>query len=186
MTRLYVFSYMAMRVLQDRAWSWKPLALVRHPKVIFFPIKQAPRQSSSLHKWGKCSHSRQVSVIFMRNVLSDLTHHTPAVTSEPNRYRETSYLDYLRSIGYTTPASSARSSLYCSDIGKMINAPVLHVNGDYPEGRVSVFSLSPCSLRSIDVERAVDIAFQYRHYFRKDVIIDLLVYRRWYVLLNFS
>ncbi|KAI9511036.1 dehydrogenase E1 and transketolase domain-containing protein 1 [Russula earlei] len=72
----------------------------------------------------------------------------------------------LRSIGYTTPASSARSSLYCSDIGKMINAPVLHVNGDYPE----------------DVERAVDVAFQYRHYFRKDVIIDLLVYRRWKVV----
>ncbi|KAI0290142.1 dehydrogenase E1 and transketolase domain-containing protein 1 [Russula brevipes] len=66
-------------------------------------------------------------------------------------------------IGYTTPASSARSSLYCSDIGKMINAPVLHVNGDHPE----------------DVERAIDVAFQYRHHFRKDVIIDLLVYRRW-------
>ncbi|KAI0261908.1 thiamine diphosphate-binding protein [Russula aff. rugulosa BPL654] len=82
-------------------------------------------------------------------------------------------------IGYTTPASSARSSLYCSDIGKMINAPVLHVNGDYPEGRVSTFLLSPDSLRSTDVERAVDIAFQYRHHFRKDVIIDLLVYRRW-------
>ncbi|KAH9170042.1 dehydrogenase E1 and transketolase domain-containing protein 1 [Lactarius sanguifluus] len=63
-------------------------------------------------------------------------------------------------IGYTTPASSARSSLYCSDVGKMINAPVLHVNGDYPE----------------DVARAIDIAFQYRHQFRKDVIIDLLVY----------
>ncbi|KAI0063865.1 2-oxoglutarate dehydrogenase, E1 component [Artomyces pyxidatus] len=69
----------------------------------------------------------------------------------------------FRSIGYTTPASSARSSLYCSDIGKMINAPVLHVNGDYPE----------------DVARAVDVAFKYRNYFRKDVIIDLLVYRRW-------
>ncbi|KAH9959953.1 dehydrogenase E1 and transketolase domain-containing protein 1 [Russula dissimulans] len=66
-------------------------------------------------------------------------------------------------IGYTTPASSARSSLYCSDIGKMINAPVLHVNGDHPE----------------DVERAVDVAFRYRHHFRKDIIIDLLVYRRW-------
>ncbi len=38
------------------------------------------------------------------------------------------------SIGYTTPASSARSSLYCSDIGKMINAPILHVKGDHPEG----------------------------------------------------
>jgi hypothetical protein len=68
----------------------------------------------------------------------------------------------------------------------MINVPVLHVNGDYPEGRVSVFLLSPGSLRSTDVERAVDIAFQYRHQFRKDVIIDLLVYRRWRVLIYFS
>ncbi|KAJ3513296.1 hypothetical protein NLJ89_g3024 [Agrocybe chaxingu] len=48
-------------------------------------------------------------------------------------------------IGYTTPASNARSSLYCSDIGKMINAPVLHVNGDHPE----------------DVAKAMDIAFRH-------------------------
>ncbi|KAF8957827.1 Transketolase, pyrimidine binding domain-containing protein [Flammula alnicola] len=66
-------------------------------------------------------------------------------------------------IGYTTPASNARSSLYCSDVGKMINAPVLHVNGDHPE----------------DVAKAMDIAFRYRNYFRKDIIVDLLVYRRW-------
>lgn len=36
-------------------------------------------------------------------------------------------------IGYTTPAMNARSSVYASDIGKMINAPIIHVNGDYPE-----------------------------------------------------
>ncbi|KIJ59952.1 hypothetical protein HYDPIDRAFT_117851 [Hydnomerulius pinastri MD-312] len=66
-------------------------------------------------------------------------------------------------IGYTTPASSARSSLYCSDVAKMINCPVLHVNGDYPE----------------DVVRAVEIAFKYRNHFRKDIVIDLIVYRRW-------
>ncbi|TRM58893.1 thiamine diphosphate-binding protein [Schizophyllum amplum] len=66
-------------------------------------------------------------------------------------------------IGYTTPAHGARSSLYCSDIGKMVGAPVLHVNGDYPE----------------DVERAMEVAFAYRDRFRKDVIVDLLVYRRW-------
>ncbi|TDL25298.1 dehydrogenase E1 and transketolase domain-containing protein 1 [Rickenella mellea] len=66
-------------------------------------------------------------------------------------------------IGYTTPASSARSSLYCSDIGKMINAPVLHVNGDHPE----------------DVSRAMETAFKYRNLFRKDIIVDLIVYRRW-------
>ncbi|KJA23080.1 hypothetical protein HYPSUDRAFT_40201 [Hypholoma sublateritium FD-334 SS-4] len=62
-------------------------------------------------------------------------------------------------IGYTTPASNARSSLYCSDVGKMINAPILHVNGDHPE----------------DVAKAMDVAFRYRNYFRKDIIVDLLL-----------
>ncbi|KAF7299554.1 2-oxoglutarate dehydrogenase E1 component mitochondrial [Mycena chlorophos] len=66
-------------------------------------------------------------------------------------------------IGYTTPATGARSSMYCSDVGKMIGAPVLHCNGDHPE----------------DVVRAMELAFQYRDYFRKDIIVDLLVYRRW-------
>ena len=66
-------------------------------------------------------------------------------------------------IGYTTPASLARSSIYSSDIGKMIGCPILHVNGDYPEA----------------VARAVDVAFRYRQMFRKDVIIDLICYRRW-------
>ncbi|KAJ1546861.1 hypothetical protein HK405_006803, partial [Cladochytrium tenue] len=65
-------------------------------------------------------------------------------------------------IGYTTPAMNARSTVYTSDIGKMINAPVIHVNADYPE----------------DVVCATEIAFEYRHRFRKDVIIDLIAYRR--------
>lgn len=54
-------------------------------------------------------------------------------------------------LGYTTPAQNARSSAYCSDIGKMINVPVVHVNGDYPE----------------DVARALDVVFEYRNKFRK-------------------
>ncbi|RIA85155.1 thiamine diphosphate-binding protein [Glomus cerebriforme] len=66
-------------------------------------------------------------------------------------------------LGYTTPAQNARSSWYSSDIGKMINAPVIHVNGDFPE----------------DVTRAIEIAFEYRNKFEKDVIIDLITYRRW-------
>ena len=48
------------------------------------------------------------------------------------------------------------------------------------------FSFLQAHCDSTDVERAVDIAFQYRHHFRKDVIIDLLVYRRWCVLIYFS
>ena len=65
----------------------------------------------------------------------------------------------------------------------MINAPVLHVNGDYPEGRISAVLIYLSSLSLSDVERAIEVAFQYRHHFRKDVIIDLLVYRRWHVTL---
>lgn len=66
-------------------------------------------------------------------------------------------------LGYTTPAQNARSSSYCSDIGKMINVPVVHVNGDYPE----------------DVAKALDVVFEYRNKFRKDIILDLMCYRRW-------
>ncbi|KAI8841738.1 thiamine diphosphate-binding protein [Chytridium lagenaria] len=65
-------------------------------------------------------------------------------------------------IGYTTPAMNARSTVYTSDIAKMINAPVIHVNADYPE----------------DVEYAVRVATAYRMRFRKDVVIDLIAYRR--------
>ncbi|KDN44708.1 dehydrogenase E1 and transketolase domain-containing protein 1 [Tilletiaria anomala UBC 951] len=66
-------------------------------------------------------------------------------------------------IGYTTPSTAARSSLYASDIAKMIGAPVLHVNGDHPE----------------EVVKAIKIAVQMRMRFRRDVIVDLITYRRW-------
>ncbi|CAE6523813.1 unnamed protein product [Rhizoctonia solani] len=86
--------------------------------------------------------------------LSNLPHYTSGGSV---------HLVVNNNIGYTTPAANARSTLYCSDIGKMINAPVLHVNGDHPE----------------DVYRALKVAFEYRNFFRKDVIVDLITYRRW-------
>lgn len=66
-------------------------------------------------------------------------------------------------VGYTTEAERARSSTYCSDVGKIINCPVLHVNADSPE----------------DLIRATKIAVDYRMKFRKDIIIDLVCFRRW-------
>ncbi|KAI9505842.1 hypothetical protein GGI25_001250 [Coemansia spiralis] len=66
-------------------------------------------------------------------------------------------------IGYTTPATNARSTMYTSDIAKLVNAPVIHVNGDYAE----------------EVARAMRIAFEYRRLFRKDIIVDLITFRRW-------
>ncbi|MDD5335768.1 MAG: 2-oxoglutarate dehydrogenase E1 component [Rhodoferax sp.] len=66
-------------------------------------------------------------------------------------------------IGFTTSdPRDTRSSLYCSDIVKMIKAPVLHVNGDDPEA----------------VVLATQIALQYRMEFQKDVVVDIVCFRK--------
>lgn len=66
-------------------------------------------------------------------------------------------------VGFTTPPSRGRSSRYCTDLAKMIAAPIIHVNGDEPEM----------------VIRATRIAVQYQRKFRKDVFIDINCFRRW-------
>ncbi|MBJ19328.1 MAG: 2-oxoglutarate dehydrogenase E1 component [Deltaproteobacteria bacterium] len=65
-------------------------------------------------------------------------------------------------IGYTTTPSEARSTLYCTDVAKMIQVPIFHVNGDHPEAVIHVTKL----------------AMAYRQRFGDDVVIDLVCYRR--------
>ncbi len=65
-------------------------------------------------------------------------------------------------LGFTTPPESARSSEYSTDVAKVVQAPIIHVNGDDPEACV----------------RVARLAFAYRQRFHKDVVIDMVCYRR--------
>ncbi|MFM2023791.1 MAG: hypothetical protein RIR89_1183 [Actinomycetota bacterium] len=65
-------------------------------------------------------------------------------------------------VGFTTLPKDARTSTYATDFAKGIQAPIFHVNGDDPEA----------------VVRVAQIAFDYRQKFNKDVVIDILSYRR--------
>ncbi len=66
-------------------------------------------------------------------------------------------------VGFTTSAEEARSSFYATDVAQAIQSPIIHVNGDDPESLV----------------RAARLAFAFRQAFRKDVVIDMICYRRW-------
>ncbi len=65
-------------------------------------------------------------------------------------------------VGFTTDYDDARTSIYCSDLAKIVDAPVLHVNGDDAEA----------------VNFAANLAVEYRQTFGRDIWIDLLCYRR--------
>lgn len=66
-------------------------------------------------------------------------------------------------IGFTTNPIDSRSSYYCTEVAKAVDAPVIHVNGDEPD----------------ILDKCMKIAVQYRQKFHKDIFIDIVGYRRY-------
>ena len=66
-------------------------------------------------------------------------------------------------IGFTTLPADARSTYYCTDVAKMIEAPILHVNGDDP----------------LAVRACAELALEFRQQFKRDIVIDIYCYRRY-------
>ncbi len=65
-------------------------------------------------------------------------------------------------VGFTTSPQYSRSGVYCTDVAKMVQAPILHVNGDDVEA----------------VARCAVLAMEYRQQFNRDVVVDMVCYRR--------
>ncbi len=65
-------------------------------------------------------------------------------------------------VGFTTAPAASRSTVYSTDVAKMVQAPIFHVNGDDPEA----------------VVRVAQMAYEFRRKFHKDVVIDMVCYRR--------
>ncbi len=126
-------------------------------------------------KQQRISGNARVNENARRQVLGILIHGDAAfagqgivaetlMLAELKGYRTGGTLHFVinNQIGFTTSPQYSRSGIYCSDIAKMVSAPIMHVNGDDVEA----------------VVRATELAAEFRQKFLKDVVIDMVCYRR--------
>eukprot|EP00795_Rhopilema_esculentum_P008653 gene8653-14668_t len=110
------------------------------------------REVMSILIHGDAAFSGQ-GVVYETFHLSDLPHYTT---------KGTIHVVVNNQIGFTTDPRFSRSSPYCTDVAKVVQAPIFHVNADDPEA----------------VMHVCKVAAEYRNEFGKDVVIDLVSYRR--------
>uniref|UniRef100_A0A8C4NE02 2-oxoadipate dehydrogenase complex component E1 n=1 Tax=Eptatretus burgeri TaxID=7764 RepID=A0A8C4NE02_EPTBU len=132
------------------------LSLVANPSHLeaVDPVVQGKTKAEQFYR-GDPDGRRVMSILMHGDTfhLSDL----PSYTTHG-----TIHVVVNNQIGFTTDPRSSRSSPYCTDVARVVNAPIFHVNGDDPEAVLHV-----CK-----------VAAQWRHDFHKDVVIDLVCYRK--------
>jgi len=125
---------------------------------------------------GRCRAKQRLNADFERRRVIPVLVHGDAAIAGQGIVAESLNMSHLKGyctggcvrvvvnnmIGFTTSPVDARSSRYCTDVAKIIEAPILHVNGEDPEAMVT----------------AARLAVEYRQTFRKDVFIDMYCYRR--------
>eukprot|EP00118_Oscarella_pearsei_P028876 m.3177 g.3177 ORF g.3177 m.3177 type:complete len:996 (+) comp9096_c0_seq1:289-3276(+) len=118
----------------------------------FYSKDKQGKKAVSILIHGDAAFAGQ-GVVYETFHLSDLPHYTT---------HGTIHVVVNNQIGFTTDPRVARSSPYCTDVAKVTNAPIFHVNADDPEAVMAV----------------CDVAVEWREKFQKDVVIDLVCYRR--------
>jgi len=118
----------------------------------FFDNDKDGSRSMAILLHGDAAYSGQ-GVVYETMHLSDLPSHSTGGTI---------HIVVNNQVGFTTDPRFSRSSPYCTDVAKVVNAPILHVNADDPEA----------------VMHVCNVAANWRNEWRKDVVIDLVCYRR--------